>query len=56
MNNEVTANDPVGNEELHHHHGSKYSDYTEKLQSLYPKCKIFKWYLFGTRHSKSDTL
>ena len=37
MNDVVIANDPV--EEIHHH-GSRYSDYTEKLQSLYPKCKL----------------
>ena len=41
MNNVVIANDPV--EDIHHH-GSRYSDYTEKLQSLYPKCKFLCYY------------
>ena len=33
-------NQPIGRPIHGHHHGSLYSDYTEKLQSLYPQCKF----------------
>ena len=32
------------NEHLIHDHGARYSDYTEKLQSLYPECKLYRHY------------
>ena len=37
--NDAVTNDQMGQENWDHNHGSKYSDYTEKLQSLYPECK-----------------
>ena len=40
--NDAVTNDQMGQENLHHNHGSKYSDYTEKLQSLYPECKFLR--------------
>ena len=37
--NDAVTNDEIERENLQtHHHGSLYSDYTEKLQSLYPEC------------------
>ena len=40
--NAVVSNDEMGIENIEHRHGSKYSDYTEKLQSLYPECKFLQ--------------
>merc|ERR1712020_200442 len=35
---EDTRYEQFENEHLIHDHGARYSDYTEKLQSLYPEC------------------
>ena len=37
---EDTRYEQFENEHLIHDHGARYSDYTEKLQSLYPECKF----------------
>ena len=37
---EDTRYEQFENEHLIHDHGARYSEYTEKLQSLYPECKF----------------
>ena len=41
---EDTRYEQFENEHLIHDHGARYSDYTEKLQSLYPECKLYRHY------------
>ena len=41
---EDTRYEQFENEHLIHDHGARYSDYTEKLQSLYPECKSYRLY------------
>ena len=41
---EDTRYEQFENEHLIHDHGARYSDYTEKLQSLYPECKFYRYY------------
>ena len=39
--NEEVINEQSGSASLGHHHGALYSDFTEKLQSLYSECKLW---------------
>ena len=41
---EDTRYEQFENEHLIHDHGARYSEYTEKLQSLYPECKFYRYY------------